>query len=236
MENPESNEDVEFAAASRARQLAALSHHLIKLAEAEKAALARRLHDELGACLTVVALDVSVVAEKIKETEPDLALRLQRAIARVKEAVTLKRHIVEALRPSMLDSLGLSACLGEHALDFTKRTGLPVATDICREFDGLDSALAMDIFRIAQESLRNIERHAGANRAWLFLQPQDGGACLRVEDDGAGIEPGPMLSTESLGLIGMRERVALHGGRLEVRRRHPESGTIVEAWFPRPAD
>jgi signal transduction histidine kinase len=222
------------AAGLRARQLAALSHHLIQLAEIEKATLARQLHDEFGACLTVIALDILIVAEKIKHTEPDLALRLQRAIARINEAVVLKRRLVEELRPSMLDSLGLSACLTEHMLEFEKRTGLHVTTDICPDFDNIDADNAIAVFRIAQESLRNVEKHAAASRLWISLQPKDGGACLLIEDNGIGIASDVMMAPKSHGLSGMRERMILHGGKLNVGRGHQGNGTTVEAWFPPP--
>jgi signal transduction histidine kinase len=231
MGKSESNESPDAMADAQAAQLAALSRHLIQLAEVEKATLARQLHDELGACLTVISLDISIVAEKLKQTEPDLAARLQRAMGRIKEAVALKRRIVEELRPSMLDSLGLSSCLSEHVLEFEKRTGLPVTTDFCHDFDTLDSDRAIGIFRIAEESLRNIERHAGASRIWMSLQAEDGCACLSIEDDGVGIASDLMLKAESCGLIGMRERMVLHGGRLSVQRRD-QGGTTVRAWLP----
>jgi len=232
MENLEPNENLETAAGLRARQLAALSHHLIKLAETEKAALARRLHDDLGGCLTVISLDLLVVAEHLRQTEPDLALRLQRAIAAIKDAVTLKRHIIDALRPSMLDSLGLSACLTDHALEFQKRTGIQITTDICNDFDSIHADSAIDIFRIAEESFLNVERHADARRIWISLQPRDGGARLLIEDDGVGIASEVMNMPESRGMIGMRERMALNGGSLKIFQRHHGSGTAVEALFP----
>jgi signal transduction histidine kinase len=212
-------------------ELAALSRHLIARGESEKAALARRLHDELGACLTVVSLDISVVAEKLKDSEPELAARLQRALARVKEAVAVKRGIVEELRPGMLDTLGLSVCLAEHALEFRRRTGLEVETDIAEDVVGSGHDAAIGIFRIAQEALVNAERHARASRIRLSLQSKDGGACLLVEDDGAGIAPLAMQAKDGHGLALMREHAALHGGSLRVRRRE-EGGTAVEAWFP----
>ncbi|HEY8025886.1 MAG TPA: ATP-binding protein [Burkholderiaceae bacterium] len=232
MENLEPSVAPKDAVDSRTRQLAALSHHLIKHAEAEKAALARQLHQELGAALTVISLDISVVAEKLKHSEPELAARLQRAIAAIKTAVALKRTIVDELRPSMLETFGLSACLTEHLLDFSNRTGLKVTTDICQDFDDIESDRAISIFRIAQESLLNIERHAAASRVWLSLEPQDGGALLQIADNGVGIAAEIATAQESCGLIGMRERVALHGGRFKLGRWHDGSGTVVEAHFP----
>lgn len=222
----------EDSADSRTKQLAALSHHLIKHAEAEKAALARQLHQELGAALTVISLDISVVAEKLKQSEPDLAARLQRAIAAIKTAVALKRTIVDELRPSMLETFGLSACLTEQLLDFSNRTGLQVKTNICQDFDDIEPDCAISIFRIAQESLLNVERHAAASRVWLSLQAQDGGALLLIEDNGVGIAAEIAMAQESCGLIGMRERVALHGGRFNLGQRQDGRGTVVKAHFP----
>ena len=234
MENLESNDGKAVDVGLRANQLAALSHHLLELAEAEKASLARELHDELGACLTVISLDISIVAEKLRQTEPELVTKLDRAITRIKEAVALKRRLIEGLRPSMLDSLGLSACLTEHALEFERRTGLPVITEFSQKFDNMDANAAICLYRIAEESLLNIEKHAGARHVWMTLQEHNGGAHLLIEDDGVGIASDAAAAPESVGLISMRERMIARNGTFAAHRRHAGSGTTVEAWLPAP--
>jgi signal transduction histidine kinase len=218
------------AVGEREGQLAALAQHLLLSAENEKAQLARELHSELGAFLTVASLDVSMVLHKLKQSEPELAVRLQRVLGKIKEAAAFKRQIVESLRPSMLDGLGLPACLSQHAAEFGKRTGLHVTTDLPDVIDlSPDHAIAM--FRIAQQALDNVEQHAHASEVNLSLREQDSGLVLLIADDGTGLPHDVLASTASLGLIGMRERAALFGGRLTLHRRD-EGGTAVEAWLP----
>jgi len=221
---------------TRTEQLAALAHRLIQRKETENAALARKLHDELGACFTVASMEISVVAEKLKHSEPELAARLQRTLIRIKEAVGLKRDIVDALRPPMLDHLGLGACLDELALEFARRTGVVATADIAPNADAIGTDGAISLFRIAQESLHNIERHARARRVAISLVREEDGVRMSVEDDGVGITSRAMADAQSLGLCGMRERMALHGGKLTVRARQHGSGTVIEAWYPRRAD
>ena len=136
------------AAGEREKHLAALVHHLLRTEESEKAALARHLHDELGALLTVAALDVAAAAHKLKQSEPETAARLQRALDKIKQAAAFKRDVVEGLRPSMLDGLGLAACLEHHVLEFGRRTGSQVRTDIRRDCDGLGPEAAIALFQL----------------------------------------------------------------------------------------
>jgi len=178
-------------------------------------------------------VDVAVVADKLRQSNPELADRLQRAIGTIKETVNLKRRIVENLRPSMLDNMGLSTALREHAKEFGKITGLRVHTDICENFDSINPASAIALFRIAQEALTNVAKYAHASQVWVTLQAKGDGLSLRIVDDGVGIAPDALNKPKSHGLSGMRERILLLGGGLTIRCvMNGSGGTSVEASLP----
>ncbi|HEX8955664.1 MAG TPA: histidine kinase [Burkholderiaceae bacterium] len=213
------------AAGEREKHLAALVHHLLRTEESEKAALARQLHDELGALLTVASLDVATVAHKLKQSEPELAARLLRALDKIKQAAAFKRDVVESMRPSMLDGLGLSTCLDQHVLEFGKRTGLQVSADIRRDCDRLGPEAAIALFRIAESALDLVPQGAHAGELRISLLERDGGAALSIEVGGADVR------VDELALSAMRERAAAHGGKLTVAR-PKAAGIAVELWLP----
>jgi signal transduction histidine kinase len=225
------NEQLEARVLLRTEQLSVLSRHLINVTEQEKAKLARELHDELGSNLTVLAMDISMVSDKLKHTQPELAERLLRATGVIKTTINLKRRIIENLRPSILDAMGLSASLLEHAQEFEKVSGLQVHTDISEAFDQLDSTWAIALFRIAQEAMTNVAKYAQAKQIWISLHTVDDKLCLRVIDDGIGITPEALNKPKSHGVMGMRERMLLLGGGLTVTRADT-GGTAVAAYLP----
>ncbi|HCN88743.1 MAG TPA: histidine kinase, partial [Oxalobacteraceae bacterium] len=227
------NDNLEANVLARTEQLSVLSRHLINVAEEEKAKLARELHDELGSKLTVITMDIAVVADKLTQSNPELASRLQRAISTLKETVNLKRRLIENLRPSMLDNMGLSTALREHAQEFGKISGLRVQDNICEKFDEINSASAIALFRIAQEALTNAAKYAQATQVWVSLQGKGDGLSLQVVDDGIGIAPDALNKPKSHGLSGMRERILLLGGGLTARQAmNGHGGTSVEAYLP----
>jgi signal transduction histidine kinase len=130
--------DLKATVAVRTREALELSRYLIRIAEEEKARLARNLHDELGASLTAINLDLAYVSAKLNGSEPQLAKRLQRATATLRSTIDLKRRIVQDLWPTMLDHLGLSAAILAHCKDFSLRTGLPCTVDVPEELDDID--------------------------------------------------------------------------------------------------
>ena len=227
-----SNEHLEARVLERTEQLSILSRHLINVAEQEKAKLARELHDELGSNLTVLAMDISMVTEKLRQIQPELAERLQRASATIKTTIGLKRRIIENLRPSILDTMGLAASLMEQASEFEKFSNLRVNTDITEDFDKVDPSVAIALFRIAQEALTNVAKYAQAAQVWIALQAIDQGLRLRIADDGIGIAEETLKKSKSHGVIGMRERMLLLGGKLTVTTAANGRGTVVDAYLP----
>ncbi|QNA89390.1 histidine kinase [Massilia sp. Dwa41.01b] len=228
----QTNEQLETMVARRTEQLSVLSRHLIHVAEDEKSRLARELHDEMGANLTAIGIDLSSVSEQLRATRPDLVEMLARARATLVDTVQLKRRIVEDLRPSLLDNLGLSAALQSYCEDYARVTALDCDVLVDGDIDSVSPMHAIALFRIVQEALNNIAKYARAGSVIVHLALEDGALALEVSDDGVGIGDDALARTKSHGLLGMRERALLLGGKLEVGRGINGVGTCVRARIP----
>ncbi|MFC5478913.1 CHASE3 domain-containing protein [Massilia suwonensis] len=229
------NEQLESTVARRTEQLSVLSRHLIHVSEEEKSKLARELHDEMGANLTAIGLDLASLSEQLRASRPDLAPMLARARATLVDTVQLKRRIVEDLRPSLLDNLGLAAALQSYCEDYARVTGLDCDVLIDGEVDSAGPMHAIALFRIVQESLNNIAKYAQARSVIVHLAREDDALALEVTDDGIGIAPDALTRSKSHGLLGMRERALLLGGKLDVEAGVNGVGTCVRARIPAPA-
>jgi signal transduction histidine kinase len=228
----QTNDHLESLVAERTEQLSVLSRHLIRVSEEEKAKLARELHDEMGANLTAIGMHLASVGDHLKSTHPAQAETLGRARAVLVETVELKRRIVEDLRPSLLDNLGLSAALQSYCEDFGRTTGVDCEALIDGDIDSAGSAQSIALFRIAQESLNNVAKYAQARHVVVHLAREGEAFTLEVSDDGVGIPPDAMRRPKSHGLLGMRERALLLGGTLRVDRGVNGIGTSVHAIVP----
>jgi signal transduction histidine kinase len=228
----QANDQLENLVAARTEQLSVLSRHLIRVSEEEKARLARELHDEMGANLTAIGMALSSVGEQLKDSHPEQAAALACARATLVETVQLKRRIIEDLRPSLLDNMGLAAALQSYCADFSRATSLDCDVLADAEADGAGPMQAIALFRIAQEALNNVAKYAQARHVVVHLAREGSGLALEVSDDGIGIPPDAMRRPKSHGLIGMRERALLLGGTLKVERGVNGVGTSVQAWVP----
>jgi signal transduction histidine kinase len=226
------NDQLETTVARRTEQLSVLSRHLIHVSEEEKSRLARELHDEMGANLTAIGMDLASVGEQLRSSRPDLAAMLARARATLVDTVQLKRRIVEDLRPSLLDNLGLAAALQSYCADYARVTSLDCDVLVDGEVDSVGPMHAIALFRIVQESLNNIAKYAQARSVIVHLAREDDALALEVTDDGIGIAPDALVGSKSHGLLGMRERALLLGGKLDVERGVNGVGTCVRAWIP----
>jgi len=226
------NDGLEEIVAERTAQLSVLSRHLIKVSEEEKSRLARELHDEMGANLTAIGMDLSTVAEHLRATHPELASKLGRAKRTLIDTVQLKRRIIENLRPSLLDNMGLSAALQSYCADYARVTSLDCDALIDAEVDAAGPMQAIALFRITQEALNNIAKYAKARNVIVNLTQEPDGWGLEITDDGIGIPPDAMARSKSHGLLGMRERALLLGGTLVVERGVNGVGTCVRAMIP----
>ena len=200
----------------RTAQLEQLTRLLLEAQENERRRIARELHDEAGQVLTAVKIEL------------DLEGRGQ-ASAMVARALEQVRDLGNLLRPTVLDDLGLAPALRGLVDDFSRRARIEVTLDGAESLPALDPDVEVVIYRIVQEALTNVARHAGARHAKVALRNGAGEIRVRVEDDGKGLSGPPEFH---LGLLGMRERVTAIGGRLEIEGR-PGAGVTIEAVLPR---
>jgi signal transduction histidine kinase len=197
--------------------------------EAERAALARELHDELGAILTAARLDVAWLAAQPGCAGDPIGPRLAALQQVLAQGIELKRRIVEDLHPTVLTHLGLVAALEQLVASHRARfAGRLVAS--LDERAALRGEPALALYRIAQEALTNVHRYAGARTLRVSLERIRGAVVLGVEDDGCGFDPGRVGSGHH-GLAGMRHRICSVGGRLEVSAA-PGRGTEIRATVP----
>ncbi|WP_028535233.1 PAS domain-containing sensor histidine kinase [Paludibacterium yongneupense] len=192
------------------RELAA--HHEA-LREKEKASIAREVHDELGQMLTALKIETSMCEMAVGASRPDVMQRLSGMKKSIDQTLQIARNVVTALRPPALD-LGLAAALEWLAQRIVDRLSLHCDVDIAEGLPELDDARAVILFRIVQEALTNVARHAAASHVVIRLAYTDAELVLKVEDDGRGFDPAAM--SRSFGLVGIRERVWMLRGSVEV--------------------
>jgi PAS domain S-box-containing protein len=212
-------------------RLHALSARLLDVQENERATIARELHDQLGQSLTALKLSAGALARALPAAE---AKRMAEHVAITDRALAQVRTLALELRPPQLDQLGLAAALRDAVERFGEDTGLETAFIDGTRGAEPDRALATAVFRVAQEALTNVARHAEAKRAVVELRADEDSLRLVVFDDGRGFDHAAAraraVAGASMGLLGMEERVALAGGRLEIVS-HAGTGTRVEARF-----
>jgi PAS domain S-box-containing protein len=217
-------------------QLRALMARVQHVREEEGARIAREIHDELGQTLTSLALDLNWMNEQVTagaRTRRDarLCLRLKDMNARLETTARAVQRIATELRPQMLDDLGLAATIEWQAEEFAMRTGISCRWIQRPNVAVPDRAQATALFRIFQEVLTNIIRHARAQSVTLQMRQVKADVILEVTDNGIGFKPARLLDRASLGLLGMRERAARVGGRVEIRSA-PGKGTRVTVITP----
>src|SRR6266571_3847306 len=216
--------------ASRAA-LRSLATRQQDIREDERTRIAREIHDSLGQALTALKLQLSAAKEAACRDASGLGARLHETTRMVDDLVKSVRRIATDLRPPILDQLGLPAALEWLAQDFSRRTSIQCEATIGATNDAINGELGTALFRIVQEALTNVLRHAGATRVDIALGMKSGCVTLEINDGGTGITQAGTVGPGSLGILGMRERAAALGGVLEVVPRQ-EGGTRVAAWFP----
>jgi PAS domain S-box-containing protein len=207
------------------QQLRALAARLQQVREEERTAIAREIHDELGQALTALKLDIAWMKDRLPR-DHDFRVQCASIMQQVDGTLCAVRRIVTALRPSVLDELGLAAALEWQCQVFESRTGIEVAMEVSVDGGAIPDELGSSAFRILQESLTNVARHAQARRVAIKLVQTAELLTLSVADDGIGISPERMEGTASLGLIGMRERALACGGEFSISQQ-AEGGTTV---------
>lgn len=212
-------------------QLRALAARLQKVREEERTYIAREIHDELGQVCTAIKMDLAMIGRKLTDRQKRLRGKVESATQLVDGMIVTLRRIASELRPVTLDDLGLPAALEAHAQEFESRTGIRCSVTLLPESVELDKDRCTAIFRIFQESLTNVARHARATRVEARLQHEHGSLVFQIIDDGTGFDPEVAKSGKSLGLIGMQERALLLGGELKTEG-VPGTGTTVTLVLP----
>jgi signal transduction histidine kinase len=216
------------------RRLRALSVYLQSVREEERTRIAREVHDELGQALTSCKLDISWIASKLPRTLKPLVEKAKAITAHIDETIQTVRRISSELRPGVLDHLGLAAALEWQANEFQSRTGIRCEVHASLRETSLPQDLNTTFFRIFQETLTNIIRHAGATRVRVRLRQAEGLIVLEVRDNGRGITEAEIASATSLGLLGMRERAALLGGTFRIGALPRGKGAKATVSIPSP--
>jgi len=208
-----------------------LTGELIEAQEDERRRIAREIHDDYNQRLAVLAIDLEELAENIGRLNGDGPRRLRELWNYVSELAADLHALSHSLHSSTLESLGLVAGLTVFCEEFTNQQGVQVKFDYENVPSRIPSDLALCLFRIVQESLRNIKRHSGANQAEVFLERTDEGLRLSVSDCGNGFDPHMRSSNSGIGIRSMQERLRLLGGHLQIFSRLGE-GTRIDAWLP----
>ena len=220
------------ALAASEAHLRQLSIFLQRVREEDRAHFARELHDELGQNLTALRIDFNGLAGEVGRGAASIAARFDAIDNMINGTVDSVRRICEDLRPGMLDDLGLEAALSNYAKRFTKQYGIACDLTLDRDDYDLDEPLSTAIFRIVQESLTNIARHARASHAMVSLHEDGEDLVLAIADDGCGLPAELTGERKTYGLLGMRERVDMLGGRMAIDSAAGR-GTHIEVSIPR---
>jgi signal transduction histidine kinase len=198
--------------------------------EAERLRIARELHDELAQWLTAIKMDVSWLSSRLPREEAQLLARVEKMKGVVDTAVAAVRRIAADLRPVMLDDLGLVPAIEGLLHDLSQRTGIVISLDGAAAELDFREPLPTALYRIAQEALTNVARHAGATEVSVTMHVGDGRLVLAVRDNGRGFDP-RAVRAKSYGILGIRERAHTLGGTARFER-IAEGGMLVEIVIP----
>jgi PAS domain S-box-containing protein len=227
-----SAETARAAAEAAAEQLRALGTRLAEIREEERRVMARELHDQVGQALTALKLDLARLhGGRDPGASGQTHGRVLAMDALIDQTLDTTRRISATLRPPLLDDLGLAATIRWQASEFTQRTGVPCETRLLDDAAPLLPSVALALYRILQEALTNVARHAAAGRVLIELALEGSAATLVVTDDGRGFAPAEIARSTAFGLAGMRERALAFGGEVTITS-GPGAGTTVRARVP----
>ncbi len=215
-------------ATTRLRDLAG---RIQQIREEERAMLSREIHDELGQVLTVLKIQLSLTRKKLLPEQNDLEEKLAYACTLLDQTVESVQQISAKLRPGILDELGLISAIEWQATEFEKRVGIPCRLSLPPDAPVLPAEMATALFRIFQEALTNVARHANAERVSVFLKFQPQYLILEITDNGRGISKTQISDFASLGILSMRERAMVFGGDMQING-VPGEGTHIKVTMP----
>jgi two-component system sensor histidine kinase UhpB len=211
------------------QRLALLSRKAMAAQEDERARLSIEMHDELGQVLTALKLNIEFVQKRLQEMHDIPAVTLSSAIEMAEKATDELRRICKGLRPPLLDDLGLTPAIRLLAEEFREQSGIEVDLTLPNEDlrMPISEVVALSAYRILQESLTNVRRHARAKRVEISLSFSEEALTLSVRDDGAGFDMSGLGAQQGCGIEGMRERANLVEGRLEIRSGRSQGTRVV---------
>ncbi|MGB5131597.1 MAG: CHASE3 domain-containing protein [Steroidobacteraceae bacterium] len=228
----ERNRELDRVVKQRTATLFNLSSNLQQLTEREKAALARELHDELGGLLVATKIDVSWLRRQCDDGTPGSALRWERVLRCLDEGLDLKRRVIENLRPTLLDNVGLVAALRWLVDETIRRAGIACTEEYAEPLPELPPDTRIAVFRVVQECLMNILKHAQAKSVHLLVSTDGQGLAVTVRDDGVGLDEERIEVPQAHGLLGMRHRVEALGGQLRIQSLGAGRGTQISFALP----
>ena len=215
--------------------LPSLSIRLESAREDERARVARELHDELGQVLTSLKLEFMTLVDSLRESEPrpgiQLVNKLQSLIGLIEISIQSVRRIASDLRPALLDHFGLKEAIQWEASKFQARTGIRCRVGWSLKRDLTDRSQQLALYRILQEALTNVVRHAHAGAVRITVREANGKVTLVIQDNGRGITRDELVNADAIGLLGMSERARLLGGRVTISG-VPRRGTTVTVRVP----
>lgn len=211
--------------------LRALAERVEQVREEERTRIAREIHDELGQVMTALKMELGWLQSRLLVGQPQLAKRVDGMLSKIDESVRAVRRISHELRPAVLDTLGLAAAVESLAGEFRRRMGVRCVVTVPAAPLGVSTFAESCLFRIAQELLTNVGRHSGASRVEVELGQTVHELVLRVSDNGRGIRQWE-IGQDSLGLLGVRERVTQIGGRISIGPMHNSIGTSIVVTVP----
>ena len=213
--------------------LRGMTERLIAAQEQERQHISRELHDDLGQALTIHMISLRNLQNDLSLPPEILFERLQALHDQSYDIFIKLRGLAQGLRPPVLDALGLKVSIQTYCTEFTRRTHLPITFEVDEALPVLPDIYNITLYRVLQEALSNIIKHASASHVWVDLGLEDDTILLTVQDNGKGFAPGEIQSS-GIGLSSMRERVTIAGGKFAISSMHSR-GTILTAQFPLPA-
>jgi len=222
---------LESIVSARTAELSELSNYLQVVREEEKSHLAREIHDELGGVLVGAKMDVAWAIERLRGKDGAIAAKLERALKMLDEGVDLKRRVIEDLRPTLLDNLGLGAAIDWQVRQTCERAGLKCSLNLSELEAEFPSEVSIVLYRIVQEALTNVVKYAKAKNVNVELLRTDSGVSVIFEDDGIGLPVGAETNALSHGISGMRQRIRALKGEFRIHGR-PGIGTTIEVHVP----
>jgi signal transduction histidine kinase len=209
-----------------------MTERLIAAQEQERQHISRELHDDLGQALTLQMISLRNLQDDLSLSQEELFERLQALHDQTYDIFIKIRNLAQDLRPPILDALGLKVSMQTYCTEFTRRTHLPITFEVDESLPALPDIYNITLYRVLQEALNNIVKHANAIHVWVDLSREDDNIILTVQDNGQGFKSGELRSN-GMGLTNMQERVTIAGGNFSISS-DQRRGTILTAQFPLP--